>query len=176
MTTDVTLRDGTPAMIWPLLPTDGPALRHAFGELSPRSRRLRFLGELKDLGPSMLHRLVDEVDREHHIALVLVALPPDGPERPVAVGRLVQSTADPATADFAVTVADDWQGRGIGGLLAAAVVRERPAEVTRLVTAVATDNKASLAMLRRLGRTSVRLDGPGVYRVEVELASSLLAA
>lgn len=163
-------------MIWPLLPTDGLALRHGFGELSPRSRRLRFLGELKDLGPSMLHRLVDEVDREHHIALVLVALPPDVPERPVAVGRLVQSATDPTTADFAVTVADDWQGRGVGAVLAEAVVRDRPSEVTRIVTAVATDNTASLAMLRRLGPMHVQLDGPGVYRVEVELAPALVAA
>ena len=32
------LRDGTPAMIWPLLPTDAETLRDVFRRLSPGSR------------------------------------------------------------------------------------------------------------------------------------------
>ena len=167
---EVVLRDGTPARIWPLLPTDGRGLRAAFRALSPQSRRRRFLTGTGDLGDTMLRRLVDDVDGERHIALVLVAFPAGGVERPVGVGRLVQDGADPATADLAVTVADDWQGRGVGAALARVLLARRPAAVRRLSTVVAADNAASLRLLRSLGRVSTRPQGSGVVEVTVELA------
>ena len=43
------LRDGTPALIWPLLPTDAEMLRDMFRRLSPESRRHRFLQVLDQL-------------------------------------------------------------------------------------------------------------------------------
>lgn len=156
-------------MVWPLLPTDAAALRQGFTELSPESRRARFLVPLNDLDPAMLRRLVADVDQEAHVALVLVALPFDGDEEPVGVGRLVQYGDDPTTAELAVTVADDWQGKGVGSVLAAALVAVRPAQVTTLVTEVAVGNNASLAMLRRLGPTRTRLVHPGVFEVAVDL-------
>ena len=77
------LRDGTPALIWPLLPTDGEALREGFRRLSGYSRRRLFLGVLSQLDDSMIRRLAGSVDGAHHIALVLIVLPPDGDEGPV---------------------------------------------------------------------------------------------
>lgn len=166
---ELVLSDGTEAMIWPLLPTDAEDLRHAFDELSPRSRRLRFLGPITQLDEAMIHLLVDAVDQRHHIALVLVVFPDDELERPIGVARLVQLPNDPTTADFAVTVIDEWQGRGAGRALADALVRLRPSDVIRLATAVATDNGASLAMLRRLGTMTTRPSYPGVFEVVVRL-------
>jgi GNAT superfamily N-acetyltransferase len=166
------LRDGTPALIWPLLSTDARALREGFGRLSPQSRRRRFLGALDELDDSMIRRLVDGVDGVRHIALVLTVLPPDGLEGPVGVARLVQHQADPATADIAVTVADDWQGRGAGTALVAALMRRRPAEVTRLRTAVQAGNRASLAMLAGAGHISSSLPHQGIVDVTVELTAA----
>lgn len=166
---DRTLRDGTPALIWPLLPTDGPGLQLAWDQLSPHSRESRFLTPRHELGPDMLDVLVGEVDQRRHLAFVLVVLPPGGTDEVVGIGRLVQDELDPITADIAVTVRDDWQGRGVGSLLADALVQHRPAEVTRLLTVVAADNSASVAMLRRLGRTTISRGYPGVYDVRVEL-------
>jgi GNAT superfamily N-acetyltransferase len=101
------------------------------GELSLQSRQRRFLSALSDLDDAMMQRLVGEVDGVHHIALVLVVLPPDGEEWPVGVARLVQDPADPASAEIAFTVADEWQGRGVGTALVEALIRRRPAAVTR---------------------------------------------
>ena len=69
------MRDGTPAMIWPLLPTDAETLREGFRRLSRDSRRRRFLTSLGGLDDSMIRRLVGSVDGVHHIALVLIVLP-----------------------------------------------------------------------------------------------------
>src|SRR3954452_13223210 len=82
---EVRLRDGTPAMIWPLLPTDGSGLRRGFAELSSRSRELRFLSPASELSPAMLNLLVDKVDQQRHLAFVLVALPPGQPDAVVGV-------------------------------------------------------------------------------------------
>jgi hypothetical protein len=117
----------------------------------------------------MLRLLVDQVDQRRHVAFVLVALPPGQPDAVVGVGRLVQFAADPTTADIAVTVHDDWQGLGAGGLLADALIGHRPATVCRLSTYVAGQNPACLAMLRRLGPTTTVLVYSGVYEVSVAL-------
>ena len=78
------LRDGTPAMIWPLLSTDAETLREGFRRLSPDSRQRRFLAALNELDAPMIRLLVDSVDGVHHIALLLIALPPEGEEGPSA--------------------------------------------------------------------------------------------
>jgi RimJ/RimL family protein N-acetyltransferase len=166
--TETTLRDGTPAMIWPLLDTDRDLLRYGFAELSPESRQQRFLTHVPTLSDSMLRALVDRVDGVRHLALLLTVLPADGPARPVGVARLVRYADDPTAADVAVTVTDAWQGRGVAGALLSALLARRPAEVTRLRTTVAADNRASLAMLARLGTLTTRRDGFGVLTVEVD--------
>jgi RimJ/RimL family protein N-acetyltransferase len=166
---ELVLRDGTPAFVWPLLPTDAETLRDGFRRLSPDSRRRRFLTSLTALNDAMIRYLVADVDGMSHIALVLVALPAGGTERPAGVARLVLDPTDPITADIAITVADEWQGRGVGSALATELLARRPATVRRLKTAVAADNDASLALLAKLGRVSRTPPRSGVVDVTVEL-------
>ena len=166
------LRDGTPALIWPLLPTDARTLREGFRHMSPESRQSRFLSPLSDLDQAMLKRLVDGVDGMHHIALVLVVFPPDGPEQPVAVARLVQYDADPASADIAVTVVDEWQGRGVGTALVRALMQRRPPELRQLRTVIDADNHASLALLNGAGGMSSSVTRRGLVDVTVELPAA----
>jgi len=123
---ELVLRDGTRAFVWPLLPTDAETLRDGFRRLSADSRRRRFLTSLAALNDATIRLLVAGVDGVHHVALILVAVPAGGIERPVGVARLVLDPADPTTADVAFTVADEWQGRGVGNVLATALmVRDR---------------------------------------------------
>ena len=169
------LQDGTPAMIWPLLPTDAETLRDVFRRLSPGSRYHRFLQVLDQLDDPMIRLLVDSVDGVHHIALLLTVLPPQAQEELIGVAHLVQYPDDPATADIAVTVVDDWQGRGAGTALVSALLARRPAAVTRLRTLVAAGNRASLALLARAGRVSSGLPEQGVLDVTVELPAGTRA-
>jgi RimJ/RimL family protein N-acetyltransferase len=165
------LRDGTPAMIWPLLPTDAGTVRDIFRRMSPESRRCRFLIPIAELSDSMIRYLVDSVDGVHHIALILTVLPPDGEEQPVGIARLLQTLADPATADIGIAVADDWRGRGVGTALVAALMQRRPAAVRRLRTAVAAGNRASLALLAKTGHMSFDPAEPDVLDVTVDLTA-----
>jgi RimJ/RimL family protein N-acetyltransferase len=170
------LRDGTPAMIWPLLPTDAETVRDIFRRMSLKSWRRRFLIPVAELSDSMIRYLVDSVDGVHHVALVLTVLPPDGEERPVGTARLLQTRADPATADIAFAVADDWQGRGVGTALLAALMQRRPAAVRRLRTAVDAGNRASLALLAKTGHMSSGPAEQGVLDVTVHLTPGTAAS
>lgn len=140
------LRDGTPVRVRPLVAEDRPLLLAGFRALSLRSRRARFLYGVSDTQfARMLPILLDTVDQRAHLALVLYA---DG--QPIGVGRLRRFTADPAAADLAVTIADDWQGRGAGSVLARELLA-RAGDLREIRTVVSADNTASLRMLARLG-------------------------
>jgi RimJ/RimL family protein N-acetyltransferase len=165
----VILSDGTPGMIWPLLPEDREGLRVAYERLSDRSKYHRFLSDVDVLSEPLLRLLVDSVDGVEHVALLLVALPEDGPEETAGVGRILRHPDLPEAADVGVTVADAWQGRGVATALLAELMHRRPPGVRQIMTNVATDNRASIAMLARLGDLRTTGVGGGVYDVVVDL-------
>ena len=169
MLEQVTLRDGTDAWVVDLKPSDRDNLADAFEELSPESRRQRFLTPMSHLTDTMLDHLVDEVDGIDHVALVLSAETAPGTYDPIAIGRMVRYDEEPDAADIAVTVKDAWQGRGVASALLRVLVANRPAGVTRVITEVANDNEASIAMLRRLGPLEREANGHGAYDVTIEL-------
>jgi ribosomal protein S18 acetylase RimI-like enzyme len=172
MIEQVTLRDGTDAFVVPLERTDRAQLVAEFEHLSPESQRRRFLAPVRHLSDAMLDHLVDDVDGIDHVALVLCAETAPDVYDPVALARIVRYADVTDAADLAVTVKDEWQGRGVATALLDVVVRARPAGVTRIVTEVLKDNPASLAMLRRLGEVSLQDEGNGVYGVVVELSGA----
>lgn len=163
------LRDGTGAWVWPLLESDRRAMAAEFERLSPESARRRFLGPVLHLTESMLQHLVDDVDGVDHVALVLMAETDTDDVVPVAIGRIVRYPDQPDAADLAITVKDEWQGRGVASALMQILVARRPPGVTRLLTEVAVDNPASLAMLRQIGPLRAGFDDRGGAEVEVDL-------
>lgn len=169
MATEVRLRDGTPALTWSVLPEDREAIREGYERLSERSRYHRFLTGVPHLTDQLLDHLVDEVDGVDHVALVLFVLDDTHEGVPVGVARVIRYAGRPDAADVAVTVADEWQGRGVATALLRQLMRERPRGVRRLETTLAADNDASLAMLRRLGDLLVTDAGGGRLDVHVNL-------
>jgi GNAT superfamily N-acetyltransferase len=164
----VRLSDGTPARLRAVVGTDRQVLQDLYAALSLVSRRGRFLAAPARLTELTLDHLVDAVDQVDHVAVLLLAPAGHPEEAPVGVGRMIRYAVDPVTADIALAVADDWQGRGVGSALASALVAHRPTGVTHLVTVVAGDNRASLATLARLGAVEQVLTN-GVYDVTVTL-------
>lgn len=169
MIEQVSLRDGTDAFVVPLERTDRATLAAEFESLSSESRRSRFLAPVRHLSDAMLDHLVDDVDGVDHIALVLCAETSPDVYDPVALARMVRYEDAPDAADLAVTVKDEWQGRGVATALLEVLVRSRPVGVHRIVTEVLQDNPASLGMLRRLGPVELQDEGNGVYGVVVGL-------
>ena len=113
-----------------------------------------------------------EIDYYDHFAWV--ASPEDDPDLGIGVGRYVRLPEDPQLAEAAVTVLDEFQGRGLGtllvGLLAATA---RMAGIERFRAYVLEENEPMLELLRELG-ADASYDSPGVLRLDVPLRSELL--
>ena len=159
----VALRDGSAVLIRPVQSTDAPLVADGFARLSPRSRQLRFLTRKKQLSSAELRYLTD-VDHHDHEALVALN-PADG--RGVGIARYIRHAGDPHAAEIAVTVVDDWQGRGLGTALVARLSgRARSEGIRRFTALVAEDNVAVARMLRN---TSARLADRGLGAAEYEI-------
>ena len=85
----------------------------AFERLSEESRYRRFFTTKNELSAAELDYLVD-VDHEDHEAII--AIDPSSGEV-LGVARYIRSKDDAEVAEVAVTVADDWQRRGLGRAL-----------------------------------------------------------
>src|SRR5215217_5973473 len=142
------LTDGTHLHVRPIRPSDREALATAFARLSPESRRRRFLGPKPALSEAELRRLT-EIDHRSHEALVAIDVESG---RGVAVARFAAYAREPERSEFAITVADDWQGRGIGGALSRRLlIRAREEGVRALEASVLADNHSARALLSGLG-------------------------
>jgi len=162
------LRDGSRVLIRPVRSTDAPLLADGFARLSARSRQMRFLTNKSTLSAAEL-RYFTEVDHHDHEALGALS-PADG--RGVGIARYVRDRDDPRAAEIAVTIADDWQGRGLGTeLLARLSGRARQAGIRRFTALVAADNTAMARLLRNMGaELTDRGFGTMDYQVALEPA------
>jgi acetyltransferase len=111
-------------------------------------------GGLMNLRSRVAHdRLIRScfVDFDRQIALVAVHRKPGGDEEIVGVARLLKSTDD-AEAEFAVVIADAWQGRGIGTRLLALLPNVARAEgLGRVSGTIFSGNAAMLKACDRAG-------------------------
>jgi RimJ/RimL family protein N-acetyltransferase len=161
----VVLRDGSTVLIRPVRSKDAPLLARGFARLSPQSRWMRFLGTKTSLSAAELRYLTD-VDHHDHEAIAALSAA-DG--RGVGIARYVRDTNDPRSAEIALTIVDDWQGRGLGTeLLARLSGRARQAGIDRFTALVSTQNAAMTGLLRKLGACLVGR-GPGTVEYEVAL-------
>ena len=162
------LRDGSKVLIRQVRSADAPLLADGFARLSPESRQLRFLRRKNELSAAELRYFTD-VDHHDHEALGALDHA-DG--RGVGIARYVRDADDPQAAEIAVTVVDDWQGRGLGTeLLAQLSGRARAEGIRRFTALVSADNAAMAALLRSASADLVRRE-PGTVEYEITLAPS----
>lgn len=112
----VRLKDGTKVTLRLIRPSDKQLLLEGFERLSPQSRYTRFLAPKQTLTDEDL-RYLTEVDGIDHFAVVGVLRRTFGKEEGVGVGRFVRLRDQTDTAEPAITVADDQQGKGLGTIL-----------------------------------------------------------
>ena len=107
-----------------------------------------------------------QVDHHGHEAIGALSAA-DG--RGVGIARYVRDADDPQAAEIAVTIVDDWQGRGLGTELIRQLSRCAWRAGVRRFTAVATTgNVAAVRLLRTMSAQPVRRGG-GAMEYEVIL-------
>ncbi len=166
-TTDV-LPDGNPVHYRAIGPADRETLREEFHKLSPESIRNRFFNAKQDLTPGEL-KFLTVVDLSRHVAIV--AELESGDQRiPVAVGRFVRGLDEPGRAVIAVTVADDYQGKGIGkALLRQLVYCAKKIGIDYFDAMILADNKPMSKLMRGMGDTTHSSTREGVSTLSLQL-------
>lgn len=149
----VELADGTRVTFRAMHPADAEIEQEFVRGLSDESRHRRFFSGIRELPPDMLE---DFTHPHYPYSYALIATIDENPEgagreRQIGVARY-SPTEDPAIAEFAVTVADEWQRRGIATqLMHVLTTAAALAGIEVLEGLVLEENRGMLEMCRKLG-------------------------
>jgi len=144
-----TTADGTPVTIRPIQPEDREIELAFVRGLSSNSKYLRFFSTVKDLSPQLLDRFT-QVDFPTEMAFI-ATVHSAGAEEEIGVARYAPGGTE-STAEFAVVVADNWQGHGIGReLMRHLFIVAEDAGFKRIEGAVLKANSQMLRFCRELG-------------------------
>ncbi|WCM91168.1 bifunctional acetate--CoA ligase family protein/GNAT family N-acetyltransferase [Acidovorax sp. NCPPB 2350] len=154
------MRGGGEFLVRPVRPDDAQMLQRLVKELSPESRYFRYISQIAELPAPMLARFT-LIDYDREMALVAVHRERSagedgeihGTERIVGVSRYV-TNPDQTSCEFALVVADDFNGRGLGSRLMLSIMEAaRDQGLTEIQGLVLANNPSMLKLMRRLGFT-----------------------
>jgi len=99
-------------LVRPIRPEDATTERSFVDNLSADSKYFRFMNHMDKISPLLLARFT-QIDYDREMALVAM-LDEHTPEtKMIGVARYI-SNPDKRSCEFALTVADEWQKRGLG--------------------------------------------------------------
>ena len=143
------LKDGTHVLLRPIKPEDEPMWHELLANCSPDTIRRRFRYMFKATTHEMATRFCF-IDYDRELAIV-AEVERDGERELIGVGRLI-ADVDHREAEYAVLVADPWQGIGLGSLLTDYCLDLCTQwGVERVVAETARDNRRMLEIFRKRG-------------------------
>ena len=169
------LRDGRRCTIRPIRAEDGERLQRFVRGLSEESRYFRFISALTELTPRMLVRYT-QIDYDRELALVAAigvdaadaddADDADADETVIGVVRYLLNP-DRETCEFAIAIADRFQGQGLGATLMRAIIAAaRDKGLKRIEGFVLAINAPMIGLMRALDfRIETDPDDPALKRV-----------
>ena len=159
-------KDGKSVLLRPIRPEDEPLERELIASLSKESSRFRFFYIIKEITHKMLSRFCN-IDYDREMAIIAEYMS-NNKQRNVGVGRLI---IEPGmeTGEFAIVVADDFQGNGLGlKLLDNLIGIARDKGLESIYGIVLNDNFKMISLAKKLGFTMRRLSDEE-SRVTLEL-------
>jgi RimJ/RimL family protein N-acetyltransferase len=147
----VRLAGGARVVVRPVLPQDEDLTIEFFRELSAPARYNRFMTSMREV-PAELTRRLTQIDYADHMALVAEVFA-DGRETVIAEARYVRKT-DPSVAEFAISVAEGWQGNKLASLLLRKLACRAAANgVRHMVGETLATNAKMISLARKAGFT-----------------------
>jgi acetyltransferase len=167
----IALANGTPITVRPIRPEDEPAMVRFHQNLSEQSVRFRYFAQVsvehRTGHEHLIHTCFNDYDRE--IALVAERAENEARSEIIAVGRLIK-THGIEEGEFAIIVADAWQGQRLGSALLKLLVEVARAEKLHRVTGrILADNTTMMEVSRRIGFTLRPRPGEGEWEAEIRL-------
>ena len=175
----IALPNGGRVRIRPARVSDAEALKAGYDRLSEQSRYNRFFSSRSKLSDTLASSLTD-IDHTNHFAWGV--FDPDLPSEVgddsglgVASARLIRDE-DPTSAEAALTVADDYQGRGIGRfLMELLVATAADVGAKTLRFEILRQNRAMISLAAGMGAEGFPVAGDASvveYRLEVPQPSA----
>ena len=159
----VRVRDGTELLLRPVLPGDSERTMQGHVRFSSDTLYRRFMSP-RVPSPALMDYLA-EVDYVDHFVWVMT----DEDGHPVADARFVRDDHDPGVAEIAFTVADAYQGSGIGSFLIGALsVAARVGGIEKFSARMLADNVAMRTIMDHYGALWER-DDIGVVTTVVDV-------
>jgi len=166
------MRGGGQYTVRPIHPDDSQMLQDLVQRLSPESRYFRFVSSMNELPPSMLARftLID-YDREMALVAVLDERGLDDQGQPTQTSRIIGvsryiTNPDQTSCEFALVVADDLAGKGLGSRLMESIMEvAREKGLVEMDGLVLASNTTMLKLVRGLGFAVKRYDEDPEFRL-----------
>lgn len=150
------LSDGTDIIIRPIRPEDAELEQAFVRGLSEESRYFRFMNSIQELSQAMLVRFT-QIDYSREIALVAVTehhtRKTGAKEIELGVARYA-TNPDGESCEFAIVIADDMHGRGLGSKLMTALMdAARESGLKMMQGEVLSQNSQMLKLMKNLNFT-----------------------
>lgn len=169
------LADGSLCSIRPSGAADRALLLECFEALSPESQRMRFFTSKRSLTAQELD-LFSGADGYDHIAIAAVLIDASGREsKPLGFARCMRLAPEGDSAELSVTVADRFQGQGIGSALLGSLTDAAYAQgVRRFRFEVLVENRGMRRLAQQLGGEA-RWLGDGIVEYDCALPERAVA-
>jgi GNAT superfamily N-acetyltransferase len=146
--------DGELVTIRPIRIADAEMEADFIRRLSPQTKHYRFFGGVKELSPTQVAHLCD-VDGRHSMAFV-ATVRRGGREMEIGVSRYAPNSQSDVR-EIAVTVADEWQHKGLGTKLMKQLIQSAQGNgVKQLYSIDLSDNTAMRALAKDLNMSAHR--------------------
>jgi acyl-CoA hydrolase/GNAT superfamily N-acetyltransferase len=162
----IELEDGASVFLRPLKLTDEPLLRALFYKLSAESVNYRFFQLLKSMPHEKLQEFL-RIDYEADMAFVVLTSSVDEDAEMLGIAHYLRNPRS-NFAEAAFLVRDDWQGRGLGTRLMAALVEAaRRQGITGFEADVLARNEGMLRVFHKSGHPIESRLEEGVYSLKI---------
>jgi len=142
------IRNGKRVLLRPIKPEDENLLRELFNSLSEESMRYRFFQVIREMSHETMTRYCN-IDYSREIAII--AETQVKKKKIVGVARMILQP-DRRKGEFAVVVADKWQGLGLGSKLVKQIIEvSKDMGLDTLSADVLTSNRKMLNLCKRKG-------------------------
>ncbi len=168
---DLSLAPGLDLHVAFVTPDMGPKIIEGYKRLSERTRRMRFFGQVSGLSSTQINFLASP-DGRNHIAYAAEEQFADR-RAPAGIARCIRLDPDSKMAEVAMTIVDDYQGKGMGNLLHACLHRHASAvDIKQFIYDVSAENTRFIEHLTSLGSDLISRDGE-IVRLTLPVFSSV---
>ena len=166
----LTLNDGTPLEIRLCCSEDKDhiktEIRDALNHMSVKTRCYRFAAPIDELSDSQLEYLSD-LDNKDRLAWGVLDTS-SGSEIGIALARYVRLEDEPHVAEFAITIIDKFQGRGLGTILLKRLIDSASSNGIQTLRGYVHPENAGMIQLGKKYNAKMNWEA-STYRIEIDV-------